>query len=1046
MNRLLAIRYSLLVVVSVPTISIARAQQAATQAVAVPSGSKQMQPADLKAWKGIRQSVLSNDGKWFAYVVAPNEGEQRVVIRATAEGGKEMSWAIGEPPAAGGGRGGPPEGGGAGSSLVITPDSRWAAFTVYPPRPARGGAGGRAGRGGGGGGGGGGNPQAPGGQAAASGASYNKMALVNLATGEKKDFDKVRRFAFNGDAPTWVAMQSYPDAPDANAAAATGRGGAGGASRPEGTDLVLYKLATGELVNVGNVAEFAFDDSGDYLAYTIDARDQVGNGIQLRNMKTDVVRAIDSDRALYRRMIWADSGSALAVLRGRADSVSRDTLFNVLAFTNFSAGTPKRVVFDPAGRTDFPTGMKVAGDRAPRFADDLSAIFFGIREAKKPRAGDRLVAGRGNSVIQAGAPGAGGTINQPRLGNGDSEDENPSLVLWHAKDPRLQSQQIVQEQADRAFSYLSEYRFAENKFVRLSDDALRSVTTVGHDHFAYGIDTREYDQPASYNGRRFIDVYSVDLKTGERKLLLKKHGNSLQVPSPDGRRFLFWGENAQYWVYDLVTGEKRDVTTGVPTVFADTSDDHNNLVTPPRFPVGWSKDGNSVLLSDGFDVWKVPVKAGSGSAVNLTVNGAKDQLRYQRLYNFESAPAGGRGGRGGGGGGGGGRGGGGFQDGIDLSKPLYFATYGEWTKKEGLAKVMPGKAGAQMLVNADARLTYQKAKEADVYLYTRMTAIDYPNYYVANPDFSGGRQITDINPQQKEFAWTSGVKLINYTSDKGDKLQGALYLPANYEPGKKYPLLVTIYEKRSNLLHTYVAPNETSTPNRAIYTSRGYAVLDPDIVYRVNDPGMSAVWCVIPAVKAAIATGIVDSANMGIWGHSWGGYQTAFLVTQTNIFKSAIAGAALTDMVSMYSSIYWNTGGTNQAIFESSQGRFKGNFIDNYDAYIRNSPVFHAKNVQTPLVLLHNDKDGAVDFNQGITYFNTLRQLGKNVILLEYVGENHGLARPVNQKDYAVRQREWFDHYLKGTPAPDWMTKGVPRIQMDDHFAERKAPAQTIVP
>ena len=1048
MNRLFTIRYSLFVL-TISTVSLAGAQQpvqSAGQSVAAASGSKQMQQADLKAWKGIRQSALSNDGKWFAYVVAPNEGDQRVVIRSTADGGKELGFPIGEPPAAAGGRGGPPDGlGGAGSSLVITPDSRWVAFTVYPARPARGGAGGRGARGGGAGGG---NAQAPAGQTAAPGPSYNKMALVNLATGEKKEFEKVRRFAFNGDTPTWVAMQGYPDAPEAGAAAAGGRGGGGAASRPDGTDLVLYKLTTGELVNIGNVAEFAFDDSGEYLAYTIDARDQVGNGVQLRNMKTDVVRAIDSDRALYRRMVWSDSGTALAVLRGKADSVSRDTLFSVLSFTSFSAGAPKRVVFDAAGRSDFPAGMKVAGDRAPRFADDLSAIFFGIREAKKPQPGDRTLAGggRGNSVIQAGAPGAGGTINQPRLGNGDSEDENPSLVLWHAKDPRLQSQQIVQEQADRAFSYLAEYRPAENRFVRLSDDALRSVTTTGHDHYAYGTDTREYDQPASYNGRRFFDLYGVDIKTGERKLLLKKHGTSLTSASPDGRQLLFWGENAQYWVLDLATGEKRDITTGVPTIFADTSDDHNNLVTPPRFPVGWAKDGNSVLLSDGFDVWKVPVKAGSGAAVNLTANGAKEQTRYQRLYNFETVPAGGRGGRGGGGGGGGGRGGGGFQDGIDLSKPLYFATYGEWTKKEGLAKVMPGKAGAQALVTADARLSFQKAKETDVYLYTRQTAIEYPNYFVANPDFSAGRQITDVNPQQKEFAWTSGVKLINYTSDKGDKLQGALYLPANYEPGKKYPLLVTIYEKRSNLLHTYVTPNETSTPNRAIYTSRGYAVLDPDIVYRVNDPGMSAVWCVIPAVKAAIATGIVDSANVGLWGHSWGGYQTAFLVTQTNIFKSAIAGAALTDMVSMYSSIYWNTGGTNQAIFESSQGRFKGNFIDNYDAYIRNSPVFHAKNVQTPLVLLHNDKDGAVDFNQGITYFNTLRQLGKNVILLEYVGENHGLARPVNQKDYAVRQREWFDHYLKGAPAPDWMTKGVPRIQMDDHFAERKQSTVPVVP
>src|SRR5205085_201599 len=232
-------------------------------------------------------------------------------------------------------------------------------------------------------------------------------------------------------------------------------------------------------------------------------------------------------------------------------------------------------------------------------------------------------------------------------------------------------------------------------------------------------------------------------------------------------------------------------------------------------------------------------------------------------------------------------------------------------------------------------------------------------YYVTDASFKPGKQITDANPQQKEFAWTSGVKLINYTSAKGDKLQGALYLPANYEPGKKYPLLVTIYEKRSQQANQYVTPSETSTPNR---------------------------------------------------------------------------------------SVYWNTGGTNQAIFESSQGRFKGNVADNTEAYIRNSPVFHAKNVKTPLIILHDDKDGAVDFNQGITYFNALRQLNKDVILLEYVGENHGLARPINQKDYAMRQKDWFDHYLKGAPAPDWMTKGIPRIKMDEYWQSLKAQPATVVP
>jgi dipeptidyl aminopeptidase/acylaminoacyl peptidase len=993
--------------------SVIGAQQPATTAK---GPTKQLTPADLKAWKTIRQAILTNDGKHLVYTIGPNEGDASLVIRSTATDNKETRFPIGEAPG-GGGFGGV-------GGVTVSSDSRWVAYTISPPSTA-----GRGGRGAGRGG-------AATAATTPAAPTQNKMGLINLATGEKKEFEKVRRFAFNGDRPTWIAMQAYGDAPAA--AAAAGRGGAGGASSgaATGTDLVLYNLTTSDAVNVGNVADFSFDDSGDWLAYTIDARDQIGNGVQLRNMRTDVVRAIDSDRALYRQMAWADSTPSLSFLRGKPDTLTRDTLYAVVSFANVNAPQPRKIVFDPAGRSDFPAGMRVAGERLPRFSDDLQTLFFGIKEAKKAPANGQTIAGRGSSVIQAGAPGMGGSVNQPRVN--EATEENPSLILWQAKDSRLQSQQIVQEAADRAFNYLSSYRINDNKFVRLSDETVRSVAVFGRDRAAYGTDIREYEQPASYNGKRYEDFYSVDLATGERKLLMKKRPSTPTLPEPNGKRVLYWGDDLHWWTLDVTTGEKKNITKGVPAVFRDTSDDHNPLVAPPTQPFGWSKDGSAILLSDGYDVWRVPVNG--GTATNLTIDGKAKGIKYNRLYSFETQAAGG---------GGRGRGGrGGFADGVDLSKEMYFGMYGERTKKEGVAKVDPSKPGAQVLVWEDARFNFQKAREADVYVYTKQTAIDFPNYYVTTADLKGGRQITDANPQQKEFAWTSGVRLINYTSAKGDKLQGALYLPANYEPGKKYPMLVTIYEKRSQNAHSYATPNETSTPNRSVYTSRGYAVFDPDIVYKINDPGMSAVWCVIPAVKAAIATGMIDSANVGLWGHSWGGYQTSFLVTQTNMFKSAIAGAPLTDLVSMYSSVYWNSGGTNQAIFESSQGRFKGNFIDNYEAYIRNSPVFHAKNVKTPLIILHNDKDGAVDFNQGITYFNTLRQLDKNVILLEYVGENHGLARPINQKDYAMRQKDWFDHYLKGAPAPDWMTKGIPRLKMDEYWQQLKAQqaGPTIVP
>jgi dipeptidyl aminopeptidase/acylaminoacyl peptidase len=678
----------------------------------------------------------------------------------------------------------------------------------------------------------------------------------------------------------------------------------------------------------------------------------------------------------------------------------------------------KHVVFDPSNRTDFPKGWKLASERAPRYAKDMSAVFFGLREIPKPVKGSEA---SGRSAVQPGAPGMGGSINQGRGGaTGTAADSLPTLILWHAKDARLQSQQIVQEQADRSFNYISEYRFAPDKFVRLADDSSRSVVITTGDRYAYGTDTRAYDLDASYSGRNYMDLYAVDLATGARKLLMQKKPAGQMIASPDGRKLLYWGSDANWWTLDLSTGESVNITKNVPISFADADDDHNNLFPPAAGSLGWSRDGNYVLLDDGWDIWKVPTVAGRGTAMNMTGDGRATQVRYQRIYPFTTGrrePT---------------------LPGIDLTKPLYFSTYGEWTKKEGLARVDPGQAGAKSIFFEDARFNIIKARDADTYAFTRQTFTEYPNWWVFNPGFSGGYQITDINPQMKDLAWSSGTRLVDYVSDKGAKLQGTMYLPANYEPGRKYPMLVTIYEKRSQNKNSFVSPSETRAPDPSLYTNQGYIVFDPDIVYTINDPGMSAVWCVVPAVKAAIATGMVDSTRVGLWGHSWGGYQTAFLVTQTNIFAGAIAGAPLTDMVSMYSSVYWNSGGTNQAIFESSQGRFKGNFIDNYEAYIRNSPAFHAKDVKTPLIILHNDKDGAVDFNQGITYFNTLRQLGKEVILLEYVGENHGLSRPVNQKDYAIRMNEWFDNKLKKLPAADWITKGVPRLQMDQHLKDRK--------
>jgi len=964
----------------------ARAQDART----TEPGTRQMSIADLRAWKSIRGPTVSPDGKWLAYELAPNDGDATVVIRATHDT-TEWRFPVGD--ASAGGRGGRRFGGPA--LVTISGDSKWAVFRVQPTKEETARA--RTSR----------RP------------AESKVALVDLATGKKRDFDRIRRFAFQGDHPHWLALLTEPSGAAGGGAtgAAGGRGGRGGAGgsggapavRTNSSDLLLYDLADGSIQNVGSVSEFGFDHDGRYLAYTVETADHVGDGVQVRDLDTNVVDALDGSRAVYRHLAWADSGLALAALRVMADTAGRDTTVDVVAFTGFGAGGPKKTVLDLTGRSDAPAGMVVSPDRGPSWSEDLGTLYFGLKEAPEPPPRGHERGTDLQSLIKPGAPGMGGRQNQPRTAAPTDEDL-PSLILWHWDDPRLQSQQIVQQQQDEHYSYLAEYRLGENRVIRLANDSLRNVSIAPHDRYAYSLGNEPYQRDESITGRAFVDIYTIDLRTGQERRPVRKVITRV-VPSADGSRLLFWGMDANWHLIDMATGKVRNLTAGMPVTFANVKDDHNDLVKPPEPVVGWSKDGGWVLLSDGWDVWKV--SATGAPPLNLTRNGRATRVHYQRRVMVPRD-----------------------EEGIDLSKPLYFQTYGEWTKKEGLSRVDAGKGGATRLMWDDAYFGFMKAKDADVVLYSRQTFNAYPDWYLAKSDFSGGTRLTDADPQQREFAWSSGARLIDYVSAKGDSLQGALILPADYEPGKKYPLLVEIYEKRSQELHDYVLPSDTRAPDLSVYTSRGYAVLLPDIVYRVNDPGMSAVWCVVPAVKAAIATGIVDSTKVGLHGHSWGGYQTAFLVTQTHIFAAAVAGAPLTDMVSMYGSVYWNAGIGDAQIFESSQGRFKGSFLDNWDAYVRNSPAFHTKNVTTPLIILSDDKDGAVDFNQGITWFNDLRNAGKKVILLTYVGENHGLARPVNQRDYAMRMQEFFDHYLEGAPAPDWMLHGIPRIEMD---AELKA-------
>ncbi len=929
---------------------------------------------DILSFRAMGAMSLSPNGQWFAYRVAPLQGDSEVIVRSTS-GAQEYKFPVGE---------------GAGT-MAFSDDSGWLTLTTSLTRQEA-----EAAR----------RARRP---------VQSSALIVNLATGDKVSVPKIRRFAFSGEMGGWIALHRYgaDAAAGAPAAAATGGRGGGAAApaadaprdtRPRGTDLILRELKTGMELNVGNVSEFGFNKSGKFLALVIDAADQAGNGLQIRDTSTGTITSLEADKAFYERMAWTTEGDALSMLKGTDDRQYRERLYSVVGFSGFGSGAPKKVTFDPKQDKSFPAEMSVSGNRTPSWTENREALIFGIAGlTKAPRP-----AGRG-----AGAPAEGAEADEGREGGAGAADttERPNLVIWHYKDPRLQSQQRVQEPQDRSFSYAALYRPADDTMIRLADEEVPTVTVTGRGKWAIGTSNSAYELMGNMNGQQFRDIYAIDTTTGKRTTIKKalRWGNTA---SPDSTKYLYY-ENRHYHVFDLEAGTTRNITDKVPASFVNVENDHN-VVDPPSNAIGWTSDNQYVLLSDRWDLWKVPVAADE-AVVNLTVNGRKDRIRYQgRVFGIYQN-----------------------ERGIDLGKPQYFSVMAEWTKRAGYGVLEPGTPGVRMLLWEDAAIgSLQKAEKDDTWIYRKETPTEAPKVFVTDASLTAGRMIVDMAPEAESLAWSAGAQLIEFKNDKGERLQASLYLPANYEKGRQYPTIVFIYERLTQGHNQYGRPTANGFSRQA-YTSNGYAVLQPDIKYYVNDPGMSAAWTLPAAVKAAVATGVVDPKRVGLHGHSWGGYQTAFTITQSDVFAAAIAGAPLTNMISMYSIIYKNSGGTNGAIFESSQGRFTSGPWDNWVAYTRNSPVAHAKNVKTPLVILHNDLDGAVDFTQGIEYYNTLRRLEKPVVLLEYPGENHGLARPANQQDYTVRMKEFFDHFLKDAPAPDWWKDGVPRLEMQKHIDER---------
>ena len=741
-----------------------------------------------------------------------------------------------------------------------------------------------------------------------------------------------------------------------------------------GGDLLVRDLNRRTTTSFGNIASAKWASEGALLAMIVHGANRTGNGIRTFDPVSGAIRILESDTAQYTGLSWRRDGDDLAVLRIRPHEQYHEPTHDVIVWRGVGSREPDRAVLDPAAQPSFPTDHRIVDHYDVRWSDGGGTVFVGLREWTP----------KGDSAAAATMP------------SGERED-SASVGVWRSDDVSIVPEQKVREMFERNRSWVAAWRIAGSRFVPLADSVAASVT-LSDGRYALAVDPTPYRLERMF-GPEYRDLIAVDVTTGERTRFAERVQFHEGVSSTG--RYMLYVRAGDYWAYDTESGRERNITSGLPTSFVNLDDDHTVEEKPPYGTGGWTTDDRSVLLYDKYDIWEVRPD-GSG-ARNLT-NGAADRIRHRRAWlNVEDRV-------------------------VDMSAPVYVALYGDRTKRYGYGRIMPG-GGVERLVLMDRSVSrLAKADSADVYMYRVEAFDDSPDIFIGGPSLADAVQMTETNPFQADYAWGRS-ELIDFRNDSGVELQAALFYPADYEPGRTYPLIVHSYEITSTTLHTYVVPSEQTPYNTTVFTQNGYFVLRPDIVYRGRDPGVSAVEALVPAVKAVLERGFIDRERIGLVGHSWGGYQTAFAVTQTDLFSAAVAGAPLTNLISMYLSIYWNTGSTDARIFEIDQGRMEVPFWEDLDAYMRNSPLFSIQQLNTPLLVAFGDEDGAVDWHQGIELYNAARRAGKDMVLLVYEGENHSLAKKTNQLDYHRRIRQWFDHYLKGAPAPDWIARGMTRPQ-----------------
>jgi len=919
-------------------------------------------------WQSVGSKQLTNNGLWASYIVSPQEGDGNLYFQeALTPSGRKLTVARG-------------------TNLSFSNDSKFAALAIKPLfKEVR---------------------LAKIKKKKADEQTKDTLAIVNLTNLNVTKVPRVKSFSFPDKGAAIIAYtleKALDTTKMSKSSAATpekkdgdflaDEPAAGAAANKEGTDLIVKNLITGVEKTYKYVTEYAFSKDGKQLVFTASGAKKdaaAKHGVFLLNTEKWTLKTLVKEKGNFKGFTFDEENEHLAFL-GETDPEKKEIKDYSIYYNSLSLDTAQVLVDNEM--PGLPAKYVISADGRLNFSKDGSKLFFGIAPEKKPK---------DTTLV---------------------EFENAKLDIWGYKDDYLQSMQLKNADRESKRSYLSviDVYSSDPKIIPLTDVKLPDAALVNEGDAGYVLASTDFGNRIAqqWTGGSKRDYYLVDIKNGSRKKIIEGL-NGQATSSPGGQYVLYFNnENGNWYTYQVSTGKVTLLNNSMSVKFADEENDVPDYARSYGI-AGWTEDDKSVLINDRYDVWAFSpdgktapknVTIGFGRSNNITLRVERISVGSDRLGMRNT---------------------GGNSDDRFFKKNevLYFDALNNITKENGIFRkaINDNKLPEQLIMEKAKFSSLVKAKDAELFIYDKGSYIKSPDVYISK-DFKTATKLSSTNPQQANYNWGT-TELVNWTTPKGFKSQGILYKPEDFDPNKKYPMIVYFYEKLSDGLYTYQAPAPTpSRLNIPFFVSNGYLVFTPDISYETGYPGKSAEEFINSGVEHLKKNAWVDGTKIGIQGQSWGGYQVAHLITVTNMYAAAWAGAPVVNMTSAYGGIRWESGMNRQFQYEKTQSRIGATLWEKPELYIQNSPLFNFPKVQTPVVVMANDADGAVPWYQGIEMFTGLKRLGKPVWLLNYNNEAHNLVQRQNRKDIQIREQQFFDYYLKGAKAPVWMVGGVPATE-----------------